>query len=112
MTTPAGIDAAAAAVSTSGLPLALIDTGVSRYPKPAGVTFAYGTAGVRTRGDILASTCYRLALISALRSKSLGGKMVGMMVTASHNPEEVSAACGGLGHVGPSLLSLPEALTC
>lgn len=36
------------------------------------------------------SVCYRIALISALRSKKLGGKTVGLMVTASHNPEEVS----------------------
>lgn len=44
------------------------------------------------RGNVLESTCFRLALISALRSKSLGGKLVGMMVTASHNPEEVSVS--------------------
>lgn len=42
------------------------------------------------RGAVLESVCYRIALISALRSKRLGGKTVGLMVTASHNPEEVS----------------------
>ena len=48
------------------------------------------TARLRDRGNILESTCFRLALIGALRSKKMGGKMIGLMVTASHNPEEVS----------------------
>ena len=70
----------------------IIQEGVKEYPKPKGVKFTYGTAGVRTKGAILESVCYRIALISALRSKKLGGKTVGLMVTASHNPEEVSLA--------------------
>ncbi|MCO5591529.1 hypothetical protein L7F22_045514 [Adiantum nelumboides] len=66
----------------------LIEEAYKEYPKPEGIKFTYGTAGIRTKGDILQSSCFRMALISALRSKKLGGKMVGVMVTASHNPEE------------------------
>lgn len=87
MTLPDTIAAATAATS-NGLPIDLIAEGVKEYPKPEGVKFTYGTAGVRTKGAILESVCYRIALISALRSKKLGGKTVGLMVTASHNPEE------------------------
>ena len=36
---------------------------------------------------MLDSTCFRIGLLGALRSKSLGGRVVGLMVTASHNPE-------------------------
>lgn len=36
---------------------------------------------------MLDSTCFRIGLIGALRSLSLGGQVVGLMVTASHNPE-------------------------
>ena len=56
------------------------------HPKPD-VRLTYGTAGFRTKASLLESTCFRIGLIGALRSKSLGGKTVGLMVTASHNPE-------------------------
>lgn len=88
MSLPSAISAAAA--HTEGLPTMLIEEAYKEYPKPEGIKFTYGTAGIRTKGDILQSSCFRMALISALRSKKLGGKMVGVMVTASHNPEEVT----------------------
>jgi phosphoacetylglucosamine mutase len=47
MTTPAGIDAAIA--QTDGLPLDLIEEGCKEYPKPEGIVFTYGTAGIRTK---------------------------------------------------------------
>merc|ERR1712048_672358 len=31
---------------------------------------------------------YRMGVLAAIRSKALGGKAVGVMVTASHNPEQ------------------------
>ena len=34
---------------------------------------------------------FRVAILAALRSKKLDGKTIGVMVTASHNPEAVSA---------------------
>ncbi|WFD29204.1 phosphoacetylglucosamine mutase [Malassezia sp. CBS 17886] len=58
----------------------------ARHPKPA-TALVYGTAGFRTKAELLDSTCFRIGLIGALRSKALGGQYVGLMVTASHNPE-------------------------
>lgn len=47
MTTPAGISAAIA--HTDGLPVKLIEEASKEYPKPEGVQFTYGTAGIRTK---------------------------------------------------------------
>ena len=33
---------------------------------------------------------FRVGILAALRSKYLRGEYVGVMITASHNPEEVS----------------------
>ena len=33
---------------------------------------------------------FRVGILAALRSKKLDGKTIGVMVTASHNPEPVS----------------------
>lgn len=38
---------------------------------------------------MLDSVLYRVGLLAALRSKKLGGQVIGVMVTASHNPEKV-----------------------
>jgi len=48
-------------------------------------------------GKDLDSTCFRLAIVAALRSKWAKGKVTGLMVTASHNPEQVRAAAGKAG---------------
>jgi phosphoacetylglucosamine mutase len=58
-------------------------------PGPAhpGVKLAYGTAGFRAKADILDSTFFRMGVLAALRSRARGGLAVGLMVTASHNPE-------------------------
>lgn len=64
------------------------------FPKP-NQPLVYGTAGFRTkcvvvanrRADVLASTCFRMGMVAALRSLSLDGAAIGLMVTASHNPE-------------------------
>ena len=47
MALPSTIDAAVA--MSQGLPTRLIQEGVKEYPKPEGVAFTYGTAGVRTK---------------------------------------------------------------
>lgn len=57
-----------------------------RYTKPDR-HLAYGTAGFRARADILDSTFFRMGMLAALRSRARGGLWVGLMVTASHNPE-------------------------
>ncbi|GAA5946670.1 hypothetical protein JCM3765_000341 [Sporobolomyces pararoseus] len=64
-----------------------IQAGSVAHPKPQAITYTYGTAGFRTTADVLDSVLYRVGLLAALRSKNLGGKAIGVMVTASHNPE-------------------------
>lgn len=41
------------------------------------------------RHDLLDPVMYRMGILAAIRSKSHGGKAIGVMVTASHNPEQV-----------------------
>jgi len=55
-------------------------------PKPEGQTFSYGTAGFRTKGNLLDSTCFRMGLLCALRSYATQ-RVIGICMTASHNPE-------------------------
>lgn len=74
---------------------------VKDHPNPDGIVFAYGTAGFRTKGELLDGVVYRMGCLAALRSKSKqgflqifiktylhSGKAIGVMITASHNPEE------------------------
>ncbi|GAA5903540.1 hypothetical protein JCM8208_003619 [Rhodotorula glutinis] len=58
------------------------------HPRPHNTTFAYGTAGFRANADTLDSTMFRVGILAALRSKKLAGQTIGVMVTASHNPEQ------------------------
>lgn len=58
-----------------------------RHPKPSGMTFTYGTAGFRLKAANMDSVMFRVGVLAALRSMTLGGKSIGCMVTASHNPE-------------------------
>ncbi|KAG6862359.1 hypothetical protein C0995_011799 [Termitomyces sp. Mi166 len=58
------------------------------HPKPSNVRFSYGTAGFRTLGSTLDSVLFRVGVLAGLRSKKLDGQTVGVMITASHNPEE------------------------
>ncbi|KAG9292119.1 hypothetical protein G9A89_005263 [Geosiphon pyriformis] len=59
-----------------------------RHPKPANITYSYGTAGFRTRANLLDSVLFRVGILAALRSKKFNSKTIGVMITASHNPEE------------------------
>ncbi|KAF2871911.1 hypothetical protein BDV95DRAFT_606478 [Massariosphaeria phaeospora] len=59
-----------------------------QHPAPDGVIYQYGTAGFRTKAEVLDSVLTRVGLIAALRSRALKGKWVGVMITASHNPPE------------------------
>jgi phosphoacetylglucosamine mutase len=38
---------------------------------------------------VLGSVMYKVAILASLRSKKLNGSTIGVMITASHNPEEV-----------------------
>ncbi|PPR05709.1 hypothetical protein CVT26_008950 [Gymnopilus dilepis] len=58
------------------------------HPKPTELHFQYGTAGFRTLGSTLDSVVFRVGLLAGLRSKKLDGRTIGVMVTASHNPEQ------------------------
>ncbi|GAA5820750.1 hypothetical protein JCM3770_005954, partial [Rhodotorula araucariae] len=65
-----------------------IRTASAAHPRPQNTTFSYGTAGFRAHADTLDSTMFRVGLLAVLRSKKLAGQAVGVMVTASHNPEQ------------------------
>eukprot|EP00986_Skeletonema_menzelii_P012843 scaffold7241_cov152-Skeletonema_menzelii.AAC.2 len=61
---------------------------IDAYPKPASLAeYSYGTAGFRYEASLLPCVFVRMGIFSALRSASLGGEEVGVMITASHNPE-------------------------
>jgi len=77
------------------------------HSKPPQLRYQYGTAGFRTlcvylnpyrltlfsasdhRASVLDSVLFRVGILAGLRSKKLDGKTIGVMVTASHNPEAV-----------------------
>ncbi|TFK20144.1 phosphoacetylglucosamine mutase [Coprinopsis marcescibilis] len=70
------------------LPVDTIAEYAARHPKAPHLHFSYGTAGFRTLGVVLDSVLFRVGILAALRSKRLDGKTIGVMITASHNPEE------------------------
>uniref|UniRef100_A0A8C5AR96 Phosphoacetylglucosamine mutase n=1 Tax=Gadus morhua TaxID=8049 RepID=A0A8C5AR96_GADMO len=57
------------------------------HPKPVGLVLQYGTAGFRTNADHLDHVMFRMGLLATLRSINTKA-IIGVMVTASHNPEE------------------------
>lgn len=65
----------------------------SGYPPPAEAAEgavslpSYGTAGFRAKAHLLPSTVFRCGGVIALRSMQVGS-VTGLMITASHNPEE------------------------
>lgn len=59
----------------------------SQHPKPPGLVLQYGTAGFRTNAQHLDHIMFRMGLLATLRSKKTKAT-IGVMVTASHNPEE------------------------
>eukprot|EP00735_Rhodelphis_limneticus_P014330 TRINITY_DN8339_c0_g1::TRINITY_DN8339_c0_g1_i1::g.29165::m.29165 TRINITY_DN8339_c0_g1::TRINITY_DN8339_c0_g1_i1::g.29165 ORF type:complete len:872 (+),score=284.15,sp/F1RQM2/AGM1_PIG/44.63/6e-134,NTP_transf_3/PF12804.2/3.8e+03,NTP_transf_3/PF12804.2/9.8e-15,PGM_PMM_I/PF02878.11/7.7e-05,PGM_PMM_I/PF02878.11/2e-07,PGM_PMM_I/PF02878.11/9.8e+02,PGM_PMM_IV/PF00408.15/4e-09,PGM_PMM_IV/PF00408.15/5.7e+03,NTP_transferase/PF00483.18/3.3e-09,PGM_PMM_II/PF02879.11/4.8e-08,PGM_PMM_II/PF02879.11/5.4e+03,PGM_P len=63
-------------------------TAADSYSPVPDAHFAYGTAGFRALGKTLAPVVFRCGILSAIRSKSMNGKVVGLMVTASHHPED------------------------
>nr|XP_014098249.1 phosphoacetylglucosamine mutase [Bactrocera oleae]XP_036215048.1 phosphoacetylglucosamine mutase [Bactrocera oleae] len=57
------------------------------YPKKSSAPIQYGTAGFRGKAEFLDSVMYRMGVLATLRSRIRGGAVIGVMVTASHNPE-------------------------
>ncbi|KAH9486980.1 Phosphoacetylglucosamine mutase [Psilocybe cubensis] len=72
----------------AGLPLEAIKSFSDAHPKPSELHFQYGTAGFRTLGNTLDSVIFRVGILAGLRSKKMDGRTIGVMVTASHNPEQ------------------------
>ena len=48
---------------------------------------------VNPRAQVLDSVLYRTGLLAALRSKAKQSEVIGVMITASHNPAEVFSFC-------------------
>ena len=46
---------------------------------------------LQTRAELLTPVMFRVGLLAVLRSKKKEGQVIGVMITASHNPVEVSA---------------------
>jgi hypothetical protein len=44
-----------------------------------------------TRAELLTPVIFRVGLLAVLRSKKKEGQVIGVMITASHNPVEVGA---------------------
>ncbi|XP_039708917.1 phosphoacetylglucosamine mutase [Pteropus medius] len=57
------------------------------HAKPNGLILQYGTAGFRMKAEHLDHVMFRMGLLAVLRSKHTKST-IGVMVTASHNPEE------------------------
>lgn len=69
------------------------------HAKPQGLILQYGTAGFRTNAQHLDHIMFRMGLLAVLRSKQTKST-IGVMVTASHNPE-VTSWCNVFEHFEP-----------
>lgn len=58
------------------------------FPRAPVKDFTYGTAGFRMREDLLDYVIFTVGCLASARSRCLGGKAIGIMITASHNPAE------------------------
>ena len=57
------------------------------YPRQS-KELTYGTAGFREKASLpLHSVFVKMGILGAIRSQSVGSKCIGLMITASHNPE-------------------------
>ncbi|XP_076470060.1 phosphoacetylglucosamine mutase-like [Babylonia areolata] len=61
--------------------------GMEKHPRKQDKIIAYGTAGFRTKAEDLDHVMYRMGLLAVLASQARKAT-IGVMITASHNPEE------------------------
>ena len=63
-----------------------VQVGCQQHPNktPEG-RIAYGTAGFRTRAEKLDHVMFRMGILAALRAAKTNS-VIGLMITASHNP--------------------------
>jgi len=66
---------------------AVVGVAKASHPRTVTANIAYGTAGFRTKADLLDHVMYRMGVMAVVRSMAKGGKYIGVMITASHNPE-------------------------
>merc|ERR1740129_2594833 len=57
-----------------------------KHPRSHEKFIQFGTAGFRTKADLLDHVMYWMGMLAVLRSKLKGGAAIGVMITASHNP--------------------------
>ncbi|XP_004933071.1 phosphoacetylglucosamine mutase [Bombyx mori] len=57
------------------------------HPKTTDIFIEYGTAGFRTKANLLEHVVYRMGLLAVIRSRVKNGRTIGIMITASHNLE-------------------------
>jgi len=63
-----------------------LSVATASHPRTREQIIAYGTAGFRTKAELLDHVMYRMGLLAVLRSRAKGGQAIGAMITASHNP--------------------------
>ena len=82
--------------------------GASKGAKP--FYYEYGTAGFRYPSYLLPPVMVRMGLFAALRSYAFNATPIGLMITASHNPEGdngIKIADIGYGRMWEEILVLP-----
>jgi len=63
-----------------------LNVGKAEHPRTREQMINYGTAGFRTKADLLDHIMYRMGMLAVLRSRAKQGQAIGAMITASHNP--------------------------
>jgi len=64
-----------------------VEVALASHPRGQDGLISYGTAGFRTKAGLLDHVMYRMGLLATLRSWAKAGQTIGVMITASHNPE-------------------------
>jgi len=54
-----------------------LKVGTTSHPRSREQTIAYGTAGFRTKAELLDHVMYRMGLLAVLRSRVKGGQAIG-----------------------------------